>query len=392
MADVAQQRIARAIREAGLSGWLFTNQFHRDEISDLALGVPRTAHNSRPWAYVVPADGEPTRIVHAIEPGILAHLPGRLVRCTARDELFAAVAAAAGPGARLAAQFSTAFPVISFLDHGTAQLLERAGIRLVPSDELIVDCLGTLDAEAEASHRRAALALHDVVHAAWARIGAAVAGGEAVHESDAQGWIARLVAEAGLETDGPALVAAGGSSADPHYESAGRGRRLVTGDVVQLDLWAREPGERSVYADISWVGVLAPRPTPEQARVFDAVVAARDRAAAAIDAGLAAGITGAEVDRIARDELARRGFTAGLRHRTGHAIGTRVHGYGVNLDGVEFPDHRRLREGSCFSIEPGVYLERFGMRTEVDAVVRAGRLALTGGPPQRSLLDLGGGA
>jgi Xaa-Pro dipeptidase len=390
MTDVA--RIARAIREAGLSGWLFYNQFHRDEISDLALGIPRAAHNSRPWAYVVPADGEPTRIVHAIEPGILGRLPGRLVRYTARNELFTAVAAAFGPGARVAAQFSPAFPVSSFLDHGTAQLVERAGIGLVSSEELIVDCLGTLDAEAEASHRRAARLLHDVVHAAWARIRSAFAGGAAVHEADAQEWIAEIVAAAGLETDGPLAVATGEASADPHYEPSGRGRRFARGDVVQLDLWAREPGEQTAYADISWVGVLAPQPSAEQRRVFSAVVAAREHAASAIGAGLAAGITGESVDRAVREFITAAGYSAGLRHRTGHSIGTRVHGFGVNLDSVEFPDHRRLREGSCFSIEPGIYLERFGMRTEIDGIVRGGRLEITGGPRQERLLDLGAGA
>ena len=390
MMDVA--RIAQAIREAGLTGWLFYNQFHRDEISDLALGIPRATHNSRPWAYLVPAEGEPTRIVHAIEPGILDHLPGRLVRCTARDELFAALGAAVGPGARLAAQYSTAFPVSSFPDHGTAELVERLGIRLVSSEELIVDCLGTIDEEGEGSHRRAALALHDVVREVWKRIRSAFAGGGSVHESDAVEWIAGLIAEAGLETDGPVLVAAGEASADPHYEPVGRGRLLRPGDVVQLDLWARQPGERSVYADISWVGVLTAQPTAEQARVFDAVASAREAAAAAIDAGLAAGITGAEVDRTVRELIGSLGYAGGLRHRTGHAIGTRVHGYGVNLDGVEFPDHRRLREGSCFSIEPGIYLARFGMRTEVDGIVLGGRLELTGGPRQQRLLDLGGGA
>ena len=123
-----------------------------------------------------------------------------------------------------------------------------------------------------ASHRRAAFALHTVVHSAWARIRSAVAGRGAVHEADAQEWIAGLFAEAGLVTDGAALVAAGEASGDPHYEPVGRGRRLAPGDVVQLDLWAREPGERSVYADISWVGVLAARPTAEQERVFAAVV------------------------------------------------------------------------------------------------------------------------
>jgi Xaa-Pro dipeptidase len=387
MTDVA--RIARAIREAGLSGWLFYNQFHRDEISDLALGIPRTAHNSRPWAYVVPVEGEPTRIVHAIEPGILDHLPGRLVRCTARDELFAALGGALEANARLAAQVSAAFPVSSFLDHGTAQLIERRGIRLVSSEDLIVDCLGTLDTEGEASHRRAALALHAVVRSTWARIRSTLADGAVVHEADVQEWIAGLLTEAGLETDGPLLVAAAAASADPHYEPSGRGRSLLPDDVVQLDLWAREPGERSVYADISWVGVLARRPTAEQERAFAAVAAARDHAAAVIDAGLADGITGEAVDRAVRELIGTLGFAAGLRHRTGHSIGTRVHGYGVNLDSVEFPDHRRLREGSCFSIEPGIYLGGYGMRTEIDGIVRGGRLALTGGPPQRRLLDLG---
>jgi Xaa-Pro dipeptidase len=392
MMDVA--RIARAIRKAGLSGWLFYNQFHRDEISDIALGIPRATHNSRPWAYLVPAEGEPTRIVHAIEPGILDHLPGRLVRCTARTELFAALGSSIGPGARIAAQFSTSFPVSSFLDHGTALAVEALGVRLVPSEELVVDCLGTLEPEAAASHRRAALALQGAVHSAWALIRSALASGTAVHEADVQEWIAGLLAGAGLETDGPVLVAAGEGSADPHYEPVRRGRRLSAGDVVQLDLWARETGEGSVFADISWVGVLASRPTAEQARVFDAVASARETAAAFIDEGLLArrAVTGREVDRATRGRIESLGFAAGLRHRTGHAIGTRVHGYGVNLDSVEFPDHRQLREGSCFSIEPGIYLEWFGMRTEVDGIVSAGRLELTGGPRQRRLLDLGGDA
>jgi Xaa-Pro dipeptidase len=391
MLDVA--RTARAIREAGLSGWLFYNQFHRDEISDLALGIPRSTHNSRPWAYLVPAEGVPTRIVHAIEPGILEGLPGRLVRCTARADLFAALGAALEANARVAAQYSTSFPVCSFLDHGTALAVEALGVRLVPSDELVVDCLGTLGPEDADSHRRAALALHGVVRSAWERIRSTLASGNVVREADVQEWIAGLVAGAGLETDGPLLVAAGEASADPHYEPAGRGRRLCDGDVVQLDLWAREPGGQSVFADISWVGVLADRPTAEQERVFDAVVSARETAAAFIADRLAGGlaVAGDAADRAARGRIEALGFAAGLRHRTGHSIGTRVHGYGVNLDSVEFPDHRTLREGSCFSIEPGIYLERFGMRTEVDGIVSAGRLELTGGPRQQRLLDLGGG-
>ena len=270
MTDVA--RIAQAIREAGLSGWLFYNQFHRDEISDLALGVPR-ASAQQPAVGVPRArpEGDPTRVVHAIEPGILDHLPGRLVRCTSRDDLFAAVGAACRPGR------AAGCPVLDLVPGG---LLPRPRHRAAPRAPrhragVVRGARRRLPRHA----RRGRGGLAPARRPRAARRGARSlepdpvgrAGGAAVHEADVQEWIAGLFAEAGLVTDGPALVAAGEASADPHYEPVGRGRRLQPGDVVQLDLWAREPGERSVFADISWVGVLAPAPTAEQPRVFDAV-------------------------------------------------------------------------------------------------------------------------
>ncbi len=391
MDDVAS--IARAIREASLPAWLFVNQFHRDEIADELLGVVHSVANSRPWACVVAADGTVTRIVHAVEPRILDHLPGAAVRYVARGELLDALGRILAKGTRVAAQVSSSFPVCSLLDHGTALLLEAQGIHLVSSEDLVVDCLGTSGEEGAASQERAIRVLEAAVREAWGRVESATSRGEVVREGEVGRWLSDYVTGHGLKSDSPPIVAVGPGSADPHYAPEGDGRELAAGSVLQLDLWGKEPSPGAVYGDISWIAVMGSRPTSEQQRVFEAVVEAREAVIAFIGNRLAAGapVEGREVDEAARERIAALGLASGLRHRTGHAIGARVHGYGVNLDSVEFPDHRRLREGSCFSVEPGIYLEGFGMRTEVDARIEGGRLVVGGGPRQERLLTLGSG-
>jgi Xaa-Pro dipeptidase len=180
-------------------------------------------------------------------------------------------------------------------------------------------------------------------------------------------------------------------TADPHYDPEKGGAILQAGDTVQFDIWARQKTPGAVFADISWVGVCAGSPTPRQLEVWTALHRAREAAVSFLVTRLAGGRnpSGAEVDTAARQELLSRGFAAGIRHRTGHSIGARVHGYGVNLDSVEFPDERPLPEGACFSVEPGLYLEDFGMRTEIDCCIAGGRLLVTGGKRQDRLLTLG---
>ena len=157
--------------------------------------------------------------------------------------------------------------------------------------------------------------------------------------------------------------------------------------MVQLDIWARRKEPGSVYADISWVGFLATEPTAEVKRAFETLREARDLAVSTIAAGLKKGeVRGAEIDRAVRAFLKSQGYGQALRHRTGHAIDAEVHGFGVNLDSTEFPDERRLLEGSCFSIEPGIYLDSFGLRTEINAYVRRKKLIVSGGTPQHEVL------
>ena len=383
-------RLQTAIREENLSAWLFYGHFHRDEIADLVLEVPPHSMNTRPWVCIIPARGEPVKIVHRIEAGILDHVPGRTISYAAREEYTAALRAALPASGKVGADFSTSIPVASYLDHGTGMLLTSLGAGLVGSDALIARLLGSLSEEGRHTHEKAAGVLYRAVADAWAFVARSFREGRRITEGEVRDRLSRALAEAGLTCDEPPIVGAGVHTADPHFGVVGVGATLSQGDVVQFDIWARYPTPGAVYADISWVGVCSEGPSAEQQRVFDAVVAAREAGVSLLQSTWAAGlpVTGAAVDRAARAALVERGFGSAIRHRTGHSIGMRPHGYGVNLDSVEFPDERILTEGACFSIEPGVYREDFGMRTEIDCIIAGGVPVITGGDRQRALLVL----
>jgi len=196
-----------------------------------------------------------------------------------------------------------------------------------------------------------------------------------------------------LITEHDLIVAAGPNSGNPHYNISGKGCQIKEGDIIQFDLWAKEKQKSAVFADISWAGVYSDK-IPEQAeKCFTALISAREGALSLIRDELAAGkdLTGATVDRKARDIIISSGFEDGLKHRTGHGIDTELHGSGVNIDSVEFPDSRLILEGSCFSLEPGIYYSGFGMRTEIDVYIREGRAVVSGNPHERqiSLLHCG---
>lgn len=379
-----------ALREEGLPAWLLVNLFHRDEIADLILDVPVSKTNTRPWVCLLFPDRQPLKIVHRIEPSILDHVPGQTIAYSTWEEYTAALSRGLPTGASIAADFSSTIPVGSFLDHGTALLAEACGCRLVPAENLVARCLGTLDPEGMRSHTQAAEVLYAAVRECWNVVVQRLGSRRALHEGELRDFISHRLSEAGLVSDGPPMVGAGAHSSNPHYSIQADGVVVSPGDVVQFDVWARMDSPGSVYADISWIGVAAKEPSPAHQRAFDAVVRAREEAIAALVRGLSQGrgVRGAEVDLAARSTLVALGFGDFLRHRTGHSIGSRVHGFGVNLDSVEFPDNRVIPEGACFSIEPGVYLPDFGMRTEIDCWIRNGKLEVTGEERQRSLLLL----
>lgn len=382
------ERVPPALRAAGLAGWLFYNIYHRDHVADAILGVAPQAMNTRPWACLVRADGTVQRIVHAIEAQVLDHLPGPVTHYSSRAEFLQRLRAACRSRRPVALNYSDTIPALSLVDHGLASLLQQLAIPTVPAETLIQRVLGVLDPAARASHDRAATALRAIVAAAWQRLAQHLRSATPVSEGMVRDWIGDGFREHGLVTEEPPLVAAGANSSDPHYQPAGAGAAIAPQQLVQFDLWAKEPAPGAVYADISWVAYTGTPLPAELAAAFAAVCAARDGAVALIRERLqrAAPVSGAEVDRHARAILQQQGLLCHVRHRTGHAIDTRLHGIGVNLDTVEFPDPRPLLDGSCFSIEPGVYLREYGMRSEINAYVQDAELVVSGGAPQQAVL------
>jgi Xaa-Pro aminopeptidase len=385
-----------AIRGENLDGWLFCNFRHRDPLADEILGIDPALTNSRLWLYAVPASGEAVGIIHAVEPDALensaaaalpaAALPGRRISYRGRDELFAALAPLAGK--RWGCHFSNTITAISFLDAGTASLFEEAGLELVSAAGLLQRFKGLMNSAAMEAHEEAARHLYEIVEIAWDRVRHSYSEKTPLYEGDIQRLMLEEFKKRNLTCDHPPIVAAGVNSGNPHYGVAHNGALFAQNDVIQFDLWARDPRPGGVYADISWVGVYAETPPPEAEQAFANLLEAREGAYRFIKDELAAGRrpVGADVDRRAREVLLGFGYAAAIRHRTGHGIDTEVHGSGVNIDSVEFPDKRLLLDGACFSLEPGIYFERFGMRTEIDVYIKNGQPVISGKERQFKLL------
>ncbi len=379
--------IQKAIVEEDLDGWLFFHFRGRDPILMRVLSLSAAAISTRPAYYFIPAEGTPRKIVHTIESSVFDGLPGERAVYSTREELLQALATV--PKGKIAVQYSEELPIISFLDYGTARLLESIGFELTSSGSLIQRTVGVLDKDGIESHERAAGHLYAIVDRVWERIRESFRSSAPPSEGEVQSWIVSELTSRGLTADHAPIVASGRHSSDPHFEPpADGGARLSAGEVLQLDLWAKERAPGAIYADISWVGFLADDPDDEVASAFTKLAAARDRGVALVSERLAANrpVTGYEIDAAVRKVLIDDGFGAAIRHRTGHGIDTEDHGSGVNLDSVEFPDHRRIIEGACFSIEPGIYLADWGLRTEIDVYVRDAKAVISGGKPQDRLL------
>ncbi|MDR3114539.1 MAG: aminopeptidase P family protein [Treponema sp.] len=380
------QTIQEAIRAEGLEGWIFSNFHHRDRLSDAILHIIPETTNSRLWVYAVPAQGKPVKIVHAIEAGLLADLPGSSRVYLDRDDFIAALEPL---GHKCwGAHFSETLPAISFLDAGTAQLFEKAGMKLVSAAALIQRFKGTLDTQGIQAHEQAAGALYDIIGIAWKAVQDAYTHHRTITEGELRSIMLEEFHRRKLVTDHPPLVATGVHSGNPHYDFSGSGAPLRDGEVVQFDLWAKERGPQGIYADISWIGIFGISAREAVKRAFTDLVEVREGAYRFITAELEAGrpLSGAMVDTKTRDLLTGLGYRGALKHRTGHGIDTECHGSGVNMDSVEFPDSRLLLEGSCFSLEPGIYFSDFGLRTEINVYIKQGKPRISGKDRQFTLL------
>jgi Xaa-Pro aminopeptidase len=383
--------IQRALAEDGLDAWLFCDFRGNDPIGRQVLGVGEGLATRR-WFYCVPADGAPRALVSAVEPEVLADVPGSTHVYRTWQELHAGLRTLLRDVHRVALQYSpnNDVPYVARVDAGTVELVRQCGVEVVSSADLVQRFEAVWSDEQYASHTRAARAIRGVVDAAFGEIARRQSDRSGCREGDVQRFILEQFTAAGLVTHHPPIVAAGAHSADPHYQPpASGGAPIDRDDFVLIDLWAKEPD--GVYADITWTGYVGAAVPARYAAVFEVVRRARD---AGVDAARQAvrarqPIRGCDIDAVVRGIIARAGFGDRFVHRTGHSIGTEVHGNGANIDGFETPDTRRLLRGTCFSIEPGIYLPgEFGVRSELDVFVDETDIVVTGEPVQTAVVPI----
>ncbi len=376
----------QALGESDLDGWLLYDFRHSNPLLWQLLGA--TTHSTRRVFLLLTRDGAATMLVHQVDAG---HFPseGLTIRpYQHRDDLLAQLRALLAGVRTVAMEYSPlgALPAVSYVDAGTFELVRSLGVTVVSSAELAQAALCRLTPEELASHRRAAQFLGHAVQDAFAYIGERLG---RVTEYEAQAFLLDRFAAAGLRTDDPPIVAANGHAGDPHHAPE-PGRPAVIGPDawVLIDLWAVEPN--GVYGDLTWTAYTGRTPSAEHQRVFDVVTGARDAAVDFLRAEVAAGRypEGWEVDRVAREFIGGHGYGAAFTHRLGHSLGPVVHGYGANLDGYETHDTRRLVPGLAFTIEPGVYLPSFGVRSEINLYMHEGEVEVTS-PVQRHIVRIG---
>ncbi len=386
------QAIQAELRSQRLDGWLFYDFHHRDPIAERVLGL-HGGMGTRRWFYLVPKQGAPRKLVHRIESAALDGLPGKKRVYASLDELRRHLRTLLAGCRTVAMQYSpcNAIPYVSMVDAGTVEFVRAQGPRVVSSADLVQRFEACWTAQQYRSHLDAGRVIHDAISAAFVRAASrARFARSALTEYDLQQWILRFFRDDGIVTDEPPIVAVGPHAGDPHYEPRARGSsRIRAGDLLLLDVWGKLNRPGSVYYDVTWVGYLGREVPQKYAKIFAIVAAARDAAIAFVRQSLAAGQTvlGWQVDRAAREVIERAGYGKYFVHRTGHNIGQDVHGAGANMDSLETHDDRRLLPRTCFSIEPGIYLPEFGIRSEVNVYIDGRRTRVTG-PVQSEILSL----
>jgi Xaa-Pro dipeptidase len=379
------------LRAAKLGGWLFYDFRGRDPIAQRVLQLP-AGMRTRRWFYFVPAKGTPRKLVHKIEAGSLAALPGETFCYASREEFENNLREILRGAKNVAMQYSpkNAIPYVAMVDAGTVELVRSAGPKVVSSADLVQKYEACWSEAQLESHLAAGAVIDRVVREAFQLAAKNVREKKTFTEYDLKQWILKEFAAAGIFVEQGPDIAVGPHASDPHYgPTRETASPIREGDLLLLDVWGKTKAADSVYYDVTWVGYLGARVPEKMAKIFGIVREARDKAVALIQSSVAAGkpLEGWQVDEAARKVIEKAGYGKYFFHRTGHNIGQTVHGNGVNMDGLETHDVRHLIPKTCNSIEPGIYLPEFGIRSEVNVYVGEKEARVTGAV-QKEILAL----
>ncbi|HEX7004952.1 MAG TPA: Xaa-Pro peptidase family protein [Trueperaceae bacterium] len=373
------------LRAQGLAGWLLYDFRGSNPVAKRFMGLGGLI--TRRVFLLVPARGTPTLLVHAIERRSLPDLPFEVVSYSSRSSLEAELAQLL-PEGPVALEYSPRndIPYLSFVDAGTVELLRDLGVEPVSSGDLL-QVFSAWTNEQIAAHERAVAGVYRAKDEAISFISRRASDGASANESEVQRVITRVLQEAGLTFDHQAIVGFGPNSGDPHFVTPSQGgRRLQPGDPILLDIFAKEADGDAPYADITWMGSYGP-PSAKFLELFEIVRDARDIGVRTMREAYEAGRrpSGSDVDRKVRGHIAGKGYGEYFIHRTGHSLGTRsTHGDAVHLDDFETRDTRKLLPGIAVTVEPGVYLPEFGVRSEIDVLLEEAGPRITT-DPQREL-------
>jgi Xaa-Pro dipeptidase len=382
--------IQAALRDYKLDGWLFYDHHGRDPLAYRILGLDAAMHVTRRWFYLVPASGEPRKLVHRIEAARLDTLPGMREEYSSWQELEGMLEGMLAGVTRVAMQYSprNAIMYVSMVDAGTVEMVRGWGKEIVSSADLVSQFEAVLSEAQIASHYAAGEKIDRVLAEGWKEMGRRVRGsgagssGTGTDEFAMVEWLGEAMRREGLVWEHGPNVSCGANSADSHYEPMAESSKAIrVGDFVLIDIWGKLDQLDSVYYDITWTGVVGREPSACELEVCETVREARDAAVLLIEARFAAGtaIAGWEADDAAREVIRIAGYAERFTHRTGHNIGPDIHGSGAHLDNLETHDVRAILPMTCFSVEPGIYFPgEFGVRNEVNMVTRVGKAEVTG--------------
>jgi Xaa-Pro dipeptidase len=388
-------RIQEALGQEGLDGWLFYDFRQSNLVAYQILGLDQQAFYSRRWFYFVPKQGEPTALVSAVEAHVLRELPGQRVVFNTWQEMHRHLSSLLTRGTRVAMEYSplNAIPYIARVDAGTVELVRTFGVEVVSSANISQRFVAQLSAEQMESHRDAGRRLIAAKDLLLEQLGTDLREGTDLNEYGVQQRFAELIRQQGLVLADDPLIAVNGNASNPHYSpNEQTSSPLRRGDLVLFDFWAHLPAPNAIFADYTWMGFAGTRdeiPT-HQREVFELVRQARDAGIAFVRERRSAGeqVQGREADDVVRKVIVDGGYGQFFVHRTGHNIGTSDHGNGANLDNFETQDERQLLPSTCCSVEPGIYLPEFGVRSEINLLIHERGVEVTGVPAQMEITPL----
>ncbi len=386
------ERIRKELTRLDLDGWLLYDFQGINPIACEIAGLKETFLTRR-WFCLIRREGPPVWLVSRIERGQFANVQGEVRAYLSWSDLQQQLNGVLNGCKAVAMEYAPdgSIPSISRVDGGTLEMVAAADVELVSSADLIQWCQARWSTHQLATHMEASRHLNTARELAFRFIGESIRDARRITEYDVQQRILSYFGEHNLVTSSPPIVAVGRNAGDPHYQPSEKRTSVIEeSDLVLIDLWAKLASPNAVYADITWMGYVGERVPEDLARIFHVVTAARDATVKFIQAAVSEGreIRGYEVDDVARTVIADAGYGDKFIHRTGHSIGTDDHGTAVHFDNFETNDERTVIPDICCSVEPGIYLDLFGMRSEVNIFIGERTAEVTTMPMQYHIVPL----